>query len=306
MFALQVSNHDSYWGGPKQAPTRLQRLIKIAIVTPAFILFIVPSFKIGKAVYRTPSFSIPDSVKQGSVFTVPGDDDVTSVQLEGRSLPELKSKQPMYLVAASAVPSFDLVLNYKAPERKLSLKSLIPHFDHPSFDVYTKQIKIEATSQDSTTEISGETVAPKIAATPAIDSKTFSRTDGLVAASCWKEPSLETLPPPVTSRHGRHAPPRTATLSGAGNGEVEQVSAPTLGEKTLVIYHGGGLYSRYYGVRDSKVRKGDRVTAGQLIATADAGTIRRPASARWDLYLGQTEINRANFLALSSRLCDSK
>lgn len=304
MFALQVANHDSYWGGPKQAPTKIQRAIKIAIIAPAVLLFIMPSFKIGRAVYRTPAFTLPDSVKQGSVFTVPADSDVTSVQLEGRSLPELKSKQPMYLVAASSVPQLDLVLNYKAPERKLSLKSLLPHFDHPSYDFFTKQIRIDPPTQDDSTGIAGEDRASSHVL-PAIDTKTFSRSDGLVTASCWKEPSLEPLPAPIV-RRGRHAPARSATLTAAGPGEVTQVSAPALGEKTVVVYHGGGLYSRYYGVKDAKVRKGDRVAPGQAIATADAGTWRRPASAHWDLYLGQTEINRSSFLALSSRLCDSK
>ncbi len=303
MFALQVSNHDSYWGGPKEAPSRWRTALKVAIITPAVLLFMMPSFKIGRAVYRTPAFTLPDSVKQGSVFTVPGDSDVTSVQLEGRSIPELKSKRTLYLVAASSVPQLDLVLNYKAPERRLSLKSLIPHFEHPSYDVFTKQIKIDPPDADGSTQIAGEENAHATAA-PSFDLKTFARTDGLIAASCWKEPALEELPAPIV-HHGHHAPTRSATLSAAGSGEVMQIT-PGVGEKTVVVYHGGGLYSRYYGVREAKVRKGDRVTAGQAIATTDAGSWRKPATARWDLFLGPTQLNRSSFLALSSQLCDSK
>jgi hypothetical protein len=303
ILALQVSNHDNSWGGPKEAPSLMKRLIQLAIIFPGIVLFMVPSFKIGRAIYRAPQFTLPDSMKQGSVITVPGGSEVSSVQLEGRSLPELKSKQPMFLVAASSVPQLDLVLNYKAPEKKLSLKSLLPHFEHPVYDVFNKQIKIDPAESVSTTDIVGETrVAPSA---PAIDVKSLSRIDGLIAASCWKQPALEELPAPP-ARSGRRPPPRQAALTAAGPGEVMQVTSPVQGERTLLIYHGGGLYTRYYGVRDSKIRKGDRVQAGTQIAVTDAGNWKKPATARWDLFLNQTELNRSNFLALSSQLCETK
>ena len=314
ILALQVSNHDSYWGGPKEAPSKMKRLIKIAILLPAFALFIMPSFKIGRAVFRTPTFVIPDSIKQGSVFTVPADDEVSSIQLEGKSVPELKpiskskTKPTLYLVAASGVPQLDLVLNYKAADKHLSLKMLLPHFEHPSYDVFNKQIKIEPPeANDSTVATAdGEPKARAAVIAPlASDLKAFDRTDGLIAASCWKEPSLDAQPV-VVAKHGYKSPPRSATLSAAGNGEVVQILNPAPGEKALVVYHGGGLYSRYFGLKETKFRKGDRITAGQSIGSADAGTWKKPANAHWDLYLNQTELNRAGFLALSTQLCETK
>ena len=281
----------------------MRRLIKIALILPAIALFLMPSFKLGRATYRAPLFTLPDSMKQGTLITVPADSEITSIQLEGRSLPELKSKQPMFIVAASQVPMLDLVLNYKAPEKKLSLHALIPHFDHPVYDVFNKQIKIDPPEAQVGPTINGEErVAPSMAA---IDPKTFTRTDGLVAASCWKQPSLEELPVSLI-RTGRRPPPRMASLSAAGPGEVSQVTSPVQGEKTILVYHGGGLYSRYYGIRDTKVRKGDRITAGQLIATTEAGNWKKPATARWDVFMNQTELNRPSFLALSSQLCETK
>ncbi len=281
---------------------------------PAFALFLMPSFKIGRAVFRVPTFTIPDTLKQGSVFTVPGDDEVSSIQLQGKSVPELKpvskskSKPVLFLVAASSVPQLDLVLNYKAADKNLSLKMLIPHLEHPSYDVFNKQIKIDPpeVNDSSVATAEGE---PKtraaVGASTADDLKSLNRTDGLIAASCWKEPALNAMPA-VIAKHGHKPPPRSATLSAAGNGEVVQILNPAPGEKALVVYHGGGLYSRYFGIRDTKFRKGDRITAGQAIATADPGTWKKPANTRWDLYLNQTELNRAGFLALSTQLCETK
>lgn len=303
MFALQVSGHDSSWGGPKEPSSKLKRAIQIAILLPGVALFLMPSFKLGRPTMRAPHFSLPDSMKQGSVITVPADADVSSVKLEGHSLPEVKSKPPMFLVAASSVPQLDLVLNYKAPEKKISLKSLLPRFEHPVYDVFNKQIKIDPAESETSTDIVGETRAAP--STPAIGTDAFTRTDGLVAASCWKQPALEDLPPPP-ARPGRRPPPKQAALTAAGPGEVIQVTSPVQGERTVLIYHGGGLYSRYYGVRDSKMHKGDRVSAGQAIATTEAGNWKKPATARWDLFLNRTELNRSSFLALSQQLCETK
>ncbi len=303
ILALQVSNHDHSWGGPKEAPSKLKRAIQIAILLPGLALFLMPSFKIGRASLRPPQFTLPDSVKQGSVFTVPGNEEVSSVQLSGHALPELKSKQQMFLVAAAGLPQLDLVLNYKAPEKKLSLKNLLPKFEHPVYDVFNKQIRIEAAEPEPSTDISGETrVAPSM---PSVDAKTFTRNDGLISALCWKKPALEEMPPPP-ARPGRRPPPKQAALTSAGPGEVLQITSPVQGERTLVVYHGGGLYSRYYGVRDAKARKGDRVNAGTQIAITDAGSGKKPATARWDLFLNQTELNRSSFLALSQQLCETK
>jgi hypothetical protein len=303
MFALQVSGHDSSWGGPKEPSSKLKRAIQIAILLPGVALFLMPSFKLGRPTIRAPHFALPDSMKQGSVITVPADSDVSSVKLEGHSLPEVKSKLPMFLVAASSVPQLDLVLNYKAPDKKISLKSLLPRFEHPVYDVFNKHIKIDPAEDETSTDIVGETrVAPS---TPSISPETFKRTDGLVAALCWKQPALEELPPPP-ARPGRRPPPKQAALTAAGPGEVIQVTSPVQGERTVLIYHGGGLYSRYYGVRDSKMHKGDRVSAGQAIATTEAGNWKKPATARWDLFLNQTELNRSSFLALSQQLCETK
>lgn len=306
MFALQVSTHDSMWGGPKQERTTAQKIVRVLILIPAVLVFLLPSFRIGRAIYRKPSFALPDSVKQGTVFTVPADDDVTSIQLSGRDLPELKSKEPMYLVAASSAPELDLVLNYRPAAKKLSLKSLLPHLEHPEYDVFAKQIKIDPPEADGGSMIVGEELSSKAApVTPAVEPSTFTRTDGLVNASCWKEPTLDELPAPLI-RTTRRPPPRQAALTAAGAGEVVQVSAPEKGEKTVIVYHGGGLYTRYYGVRDVRVRRGDHVSAGQQIAQTEAGNWKKPATARWDLFMNQTELNRSSFLALSSQLCDSK
>jgi Peptidase family M23 len=316
MFALQVANHDSYWGGPPRdfERNRLRTFLKALLLLPAVALFLMPSFKIGRLTFRAPEFQIPSSAKQGSVFTLPVEEEFESVKLEGHTLPEIKSKTPMYLAAVNtSSPIMDLVLTYKAPETHLSLKSLMPKFEHPTYSVYTKQIKVERLSAAEEAqaiarenEKSKDDHSRQMSSIPT-DPKVFSRNDGVISATCWQNPVLEEIPQ-LGVRQGRRPGPRMATLSAAGSGEVVQIGITNgVGtEKSVVIYHGGGVFSRYHGVKDYRVRRGDRIQAGQAIAVVDAGTVKKPAAPRWDLHLGDTELNRESFLALSSQLCDSK
>ena len=316
LFALQVANHDTYWSGPLRDPekNRLRTFLKFLIILPAILLFLMPSFKIGRLVFRAPTFTIPNSAKQGSVFTLPVEDDFESVKLEGHSLPEIKSKTPMYLAAVNtASPIMDLVLTYKAPSTELTLKSLIPKFDHPTYSVYATQIKVEhPTAAEDAQAIAKEHARAKedparqVNSIP-VDPKIYSRTDGTISATCWQAPVLEEIPQ-LGIRQGRRPGPRMATLSAAGSGEVVQIGITngTGSEKSVILYHGGGVYTRYHGVKDYRVRRGDRVQAGQAIAVVEAGNAKKPATPRWDLHMGDTELNRESFLALSSQLCDSK
>lgn len=321
LFALQVANHDSHWSGPRRDPdgrrNRIRRLINFLIILPAILLFLLPSFKLGRLLYRAPDFTVPDSARQGSVFTLPVEEDFESLKLEGHTLPEIKSKNPMYLAAVNtAAPIMDLVLTYKSPEKKLSLKSLVPKFDHPTYSVFTKQIKVDhPTAAEEANTIAQEAQAARDAKEKGTthqtsiptDPKIYARNDGAISATCWTKPDLEEIPQ-LGIRQGRRPGPRMATLSAAGSGEVVQIGITNgVGtEKSVILYHGGGLFSRYHGVKDYRVRRGDHIQAGQAIAVVDAGSAKKPATARWDLYLNDTELNRESFLALSSQLCGSK
>jgi hypothetical protein len=140
-----------------------------------------------------------------------------------------------------------------------------------------------------------------------LEESLFRRTDGFANIACWSEPRMAPFVDlkPLTIRAGRNAP-KIATVTSAGPGEVTHVGPSANSHQTLIIYHGGGLYSRYYDLKDLKVRKGDKVKAGQIIATMLAGSKREPASIEWDTRLGNQEINLASLLEVSTRLCGSK
>ena len=295
IFALQAANHD-YSFGPKEKMTRFQKIVRAILIAPAVVLFLMPSFRLGIQQHKAPAFTVPDKVKLGTVFTVPVDASLQSIQVEGQALPQIKAHSPTLLAAARSMPFLDLVLIYKGPAKHLSLKSLLPNFEHPKFDVYSKRIVVEAAAAAEATDPDDVFVKP--------DASGLNRADGVAQVSCWSTPKTELLPE-KPSRKPHHLPIRFATLTAAGSGEVVKIDSNPIG-KNLTVYHGGGLYTRYFELKEAHVKKGDRIEAGQDIGMISVGTWRHPIKGKWDIHLGATDINLPSFLALSAELCDSK
>lgn len=304
IFALQTASYD-YGFGPRQKMTRFQKIVRGILVTPGVLLFLLPSFKIGLGLQRPPAFEVPDKVTKGSVFTVPVDPTLQTIMLEGKSLPEIKGSKPALLAVAKTEPSMDLVLIYKGPERKFSPKNLLPKLEHPTFEVFAKQIAVEAPP----TEPEPQPGKKKKESTPPTvyepDPALMSRTDGAAQAACWSEPKTNVLPQ-KPNRDYRRLPVQYANLTAMAPGEVVKIDSLKGGAKNVVVYHGGGLFSRYLELRETLVRKGEKVQGGQELGMLSLGTWRTPIKPRWDIYLGTTELNPQNFLALSTQLCDSK
>ena len=309
VFAMQSAAYDDLFG-PREKLTRVQKIIRAILITPGILLFLLPSFRIGTQIQRPPTFEVPDKVVKGSVFTVPEDASLQTIMLGGQALPEIKSKNPALLAVAKTEPTMDLVLIYKRPTKELSLKSLLPKFEHPSFEVYSKQIAVEPapTPAPEPTIHSKKGKAKETAAVATIyppDANLMSKTDGLANAACWTEPKTIKIPQ-KPNRDWHHLPVEYANLTSMAAGEVVRVEGLKGGAKNIVVYHGGGLFSRYLELKDVLVRKGDKIQAGQELGMMSLGTWRTPIKPRWDIWLGMTEINPPSFLALSSQLCDSK
>ncbi|MEK7357607.1 MAG: M23 family metallopeptidase [Bdellovibrionota bacterium] len=303
IFALQAASYDGLYG-PREKLTWFQKIVRLVLIAPGVALFILPSFKLGLQHERTPSFEVPDKVTKGSVFTVPIDPALEAITIEGQTLPLIKGPKPILLAVAKSEPDMDLVLIYKGPERKWNPKMMIPKFEHPSFEVYAKQILVEpAPAEPEPTVKKKKESSPLTAYEP--DPTLMSRKDGPAQAMCWSEPKTNVLPQKAT-RDWRHLPVQFANLTSMGPGEVVKVEALKGGGKNLVIYHGGGLYSRYLELKETLVRKGDKILSGQELGMLSLGTWKTPIKPRWDIYLGTTEINPSNFLSLSTQLCDSK
>lgn len=317
LFSAQLADHDMSFAPRQRERPRFYRLKLFVCFLPAFFLFLLPSFKIGRAVFRDPGFRIPDSVARGDLFMIPvnaDDDDDIVPQVGGRPLAYVDVKAPFYLGAA--VKSSDLEINVAFnDEESTRLKRMLEKLKHPTYPLFIKHVHVTPIEPAPTAAVPA---APKGRASvedhkvpPPIDAKeakVLSRFDGKVRMRCWKEPTVEAIGiDPLKPR--RHI--RLGSLPAVGGGEVVYAGPAENDDGSIVlVYHGGGLFTRYWGLKEVRVQKGVKVSAGQTIGNVLLAPPHHDTKATWQPLLnvgGSTAaVNPSSALQLSSQLCDLK
>lgn len=312
---------------PEKKPHPLRKLVIAAFFAPAAFVLALPSFDIGTTVTQTPSFPVPDAIVASEVFNLPDSGDVLQIQIGSRPLTRLYRPQTTFIGVPEASPSvsistIDLHIVYPAPHRKLSPKMFLPKFSSPFVPVFSKRIKITA---PSATDDDDKAHPPHAVAIEARADKSLSglltRVDGEPSLACWRVPispenlAAATAPPrparrPIQRLRGAPQPKTSFPIAAAGPGEVvfaaEMKSVETgMASRTVLVYHGGGFYSRYRNMKDLKVRKGDRINAGQELGSIASVRVAGSGGGpfQWDIRWGESAVAPAPFLALSSRLC---
>jgi len=333
-FLVSLANHDATFM-PEKKPNPLRKLAIAAFFAPAALVLAIPSLDIGTTVMQAPSLPVPDTIVAGEVFSLPDPGDVLQIQMGSRALARLYRPQSAFVGVLETSPSastststpssisastsvIDLHIIYPAPHRKLSPKMFLPKFSSPSVPVFSKRIKITTPSATNDGDDAHPPHAVAIGTRPDQNlSSLLDRIDGEPSLACWRAPiSPENLaaasapPRPVRRLKGAPPPKTSFPVAAAGPGEVvfaaEMKNVETgVASRTILVYHGGGFYSRYRNMKDLKVRKGDRINAGQELGSiASLRTAGSGGPFQWDIRWGTSAVASAPFLALSSRLCN--
>jgi hypothetical protein len=308
LFSLQLADHDGLFA-PKARRRHSFAWLKLLIYLPAAIFFFVPSYKIGRGALKDPGYKLPDTVMQGEVFTFPAteDDDVIP-QMGGRSLSYIDGKAPMYIGAALGPTDFEINFQFNDDD-KPRFKAMMEKLKHPTYPVFVKRIKVTKLPEtpDPAPLRKGEEAPRTVPPFDEKETRILARTDGFIRMRCWKEPVVEPVGvDPLKPR--RHL--RMGSLPAVGQGEVLFAGPIATGESLVVVYHGGGLFTRYWGLKETRVQKGAKVTTGQTIGYIPLAPPKKETHATWQAVMNITgtpgEVSRPSLLALSSRLCDSK
>lgn len=313
LFSLQLADHDGLFA-PKQRRPRSYRWLKLLIYLPAAVFILIPSFKIGQGFLKNPGYTLPDTVGEGDVFTIPAneDDDIVP-QIGGRSLSYIDGKSPLYIGAALGPSDFEINFQFNDEDRP-RFKAMLEKLKHPTYPMFVKHVHVNKADTAEHLVVLKKGEEPQRMAPPfdVKEEKALERSDGFVRMRCWKEPVIEAAGvDPLKPR--RHL--RMGILNAVGQGEV-LFSGPTTsagsvpGESEVIVYHGGGLFTRYWGLKETRVQRGAKVTTGQAVGYIPLGPPRKETQASWQAIMNITGhpsvVNRASLLALSSRLCDSK
>jgi len=325
LFSLQLADHDNLF-----APGAKRRFsfqwVRLVIYIPAIAFFLFPSFKIGQALLLEPHFSLPDSVVRGELFVLPAENSpknspknsATSSkvvpQIAGRSLAFIDAKPPLFVGTSPSSSEFEISFIYRDLTNN-PLMRVLETLSHPRFPLFVKRIRVSspplaALVASSRTKVEIEKKLPPDFTAAA--TKALERFDGNLRLRCWKEPIVTPIGvDPLKPR--RHA--RLATLSSAGSGEVVYAGPSANGETSeVLLYHGGGLFSRYWDLKEVRAQKGSKVGAGHTVGHILLAPANQITHGRWQIFMNiggapinpQNEVNPQSVLALSAQLCDSK
>jgi murein DD-endopeptidase MepM/ murein hydrolase activator NlpD len=89
------------------------------------------------------------------------------------------------------------------------------------------------------------------------------------------------------------AAPAGTPVKAAGAGTVAAITQDTAQTPIIVIRHDGGLLTVYAGVAGTTVKKGDKVSRGQTIATVRSGN---PAFLHFEVRRGAASTDPMPFL----------
>lgn len=317
LFSLQLADHDHLFSPQRKVRRSFSRLRTFLFFIPPLITLTFPSFQLGQAVWEDPGIELPNTLKVGNLFTIPVKDQTDAKAfiplVSGRALGFVDGKEPMYIGTAMSSFDFEVSLDFKKHDPYARLKGLIPKPEHPTYPLFVKRIDVISEPAPTEIEEAAKTTRKeieKIIPPPPIEAQeaaAYERHDGNMRLRCWRAPSIEPLGiDPLKPRRN----PRLGSLSAVGPGEVVYSSPSSVAEKIIVLYHGGGLFSRYWGVRELRLPRNGRVITGQVIGNVHLAPARQVTKPHWQPLIGGVggpgKVNPSVILDLSSRLCDSK
>lgn len=313
LFSLQLANHDALFAPRVKSIVSYRWLKLLVLYFPALAFLMLPSFKLGRGFIKSPPYSIPDSIQHGELFTLPTNEDDDFVpQINGRTMGFIDGKSQFYLGAAPGQSDFNVTVHHL--EEKPRYKALVEKLRHPSYPLFVKRVHVKPAPEPELPKPApaargkSEELPKKPPGIDAKETRALERVDGNVRIRCWREPVVEPIGvDPLKPR--RHQ--RLGSLAAAGQGEVVFAGSIAQGESTVLLYHGGGLFTRYYGLKELRVQKGSRVVTGQIVGHVPLNTAKnQPTKATWQPLMNVTgrlgPLNPQSLLALSSQLCDSK
>jgi murein DD-endopeptidase MepM/ murein hydrolase activator NlpD len=73
--------------------------------------------------------------------------------------------------------------------------------------------------------------------------------------------------------------------------------------QTVIVDHGGSIFSKYNHLSERRVREGDAVTRGQVIALSGrSGGQKTPPHLHLDIFINRTPVDPEDFMRTAARL----
>ena len=267
---MSLADHDNLFM-PDKMPSRIRHLGRFISRLIALTMVIFPSFDLGRFVSQAPNFEIPSTAHAGDPLLLFDSGDYANVFMNGRRLARVEDPESSFLGFFGERERSKALLQFVRTPRRRTLKTILSSYTskfmkHPEIPYFTQVIQVGADLSPETVPV--PPVAPRLlhrhlASTnsAAFTEKNFAREDGTGSIACFREPTATKQA--ASSRtvviHSRknNALNDAFHIGAVANGEVTETGEEN-GLKTVLVYHGGGLFSQYAGLRELKVHSGQK------------------------------------------------
>ena len=306
LFSYNLAAYDSTYGLFAEPPDR--RLWPWALLLGIAIAG-VPSMKAARFVRADAPTPIPASVRAGDpIIVADGGGAIESVTIDGALLARVKGRG----VFLGAVGLYD---QDEATVSGLLRRQTKPMEDGPVGWLYSSPLRWFSASVQVEKPLDLDSVILRFPAsfpTPAIASTNnqsapasaleekravearlvrgrLSRFDGDADVACWTR-----IAPAASVANG-------SPLKSPGPGAVDLSEELVAPGKTTMVYHGGGVFTRYSRMGQLIARAGERVAASQTLGYSGRSDGAKP---RFEILWRGRSIQPAAFFDLSQKLCE--
>ncbi len=257
-------------------------------------------------------FNLPAKTRAGTFFVLPRASLKNYFAYIGNKTLTVLSDKDVYFGAISLdTPQWTQVWGWKKSENEMEWFGTWIEVEKLPLSVATK-LRIPASIVKELDEADVSIVSAQSQKMRTV----LSRTDGILKSLCFKKPiesrivsnfaSPRTLPSGFSYYHtgvDMRAATGTPILASA-EGEVVLAENLIVPGNTVVLYHGGGIYSQYKHLSKIEVQIGDRIERGHKLGLSGAtGRVEAP-HFHWEIYWKGNPTDPLQLLQAVAPICD--
>jgi hypothetical protein len=281
----------------EETPNSLRRyFVRFVCVVLFLSLAFFPNRKITPVLQKPFEFTVDQNLTAGRIYSFAATESQQLISF-GSKKPLLLSDKKLYFMTVPAqAPKVQFYILYKKVQRHF-MDFLISPFLSAAPLSFSSEIVSITFPQNQQSKMANNRLPSAIPPTEPRESleniqlsKLLERTDGPAHVNCWSAPILNPTPGLALRAHGPGETVMAQETAGFG--------------KSVVIYHGGGIFTRYMHLREIQTHVGEKIGEGQIIGFA--GSAHRQVNPTfWEVSWNETPLNPADFLSFSQKFCEA-
>ena len=323
-FSHNLAFYDSNFGGRGPESKSKWRTWPWAAAL-AIAIAGLPSAKIARVTAAPPPSPMPVSLNAGLPFIISDPaHEIDGIEVEGRALSKLQGGRD-YFGAAGLYDRDRIIARGVLRKHPTPIeKGLVGLIYSAPLQVFSAEIRVERGERADSAQLRLPASAMPVPNAESDERRALEarmvrgilgRDDGEIKVACWEAPLRSTIASefgaPRAVASGEHYPHAGVDLKATfgsplkapGPGSVTMAEELAATGKMILLYHGGGLFTRYMRLSEIVSKPGDEVGSGQVLGFSGNGPASEGSNVHWEAIWKGKAINPIALLDLSRQLC---